>query len=368
MSTWKKLLSLIIAVLMVLITVTGCAGKSETPPAATPSASSTASPSPTEGDAPKETSDKTYTFTYATVDAQGSDHDKMVESVLKQLLEEKSGGRMTLQVYYSGSLTGVGSTLDGIKNGTVDMGYDACGFYAGQFPYTELFSTPGLYYGSNEEATDVLLEFMELYPDKLLSDYKIMAKFVGEVMCAFSTGKPITSPADMKGMTFRTTGANTKLIEACGGAGTGLPSSEVYESLRLNVIDGSISNFGSLITFNFGEVTKSCTRMPILTSEGTVFMSKELYESLPAPDQAIIDEVCAEFQKAFMEYNEWNDQNTYDFIEANLPDFEVIELSDEALAEFTALGLTQMEAKAKELDALGLDGTGALEWLKSQAK
>ena len=364
MRNCKKAISISIICLFVLFLVVGCSSSASD----TKQDGSQSSETAQQTEQSQQPSGQTYTFTYATVDAQGSEHDKRVESALKQLLEDKSGGRMTLQVYYSASLTGVGSTLDGIKNGTVDMGYDACPFYVGQFPYIELFSTPGINFGNSDEATAILLDYINLYHDSLLDDYKVMANFCGEVMCAYSTGKPITDPADMKGMTFRATGANSALIEAAGGAATSLPSSEVYESLRLNVIDGSISNFGSLITFNFGEVTKSCTRMPILTSQGTVFMSKELYESMPAEDQAIIDEVCVEFQQAFMDFNEWNDQHTYEYVEANLPDFEVVELSDEALDKFTQLAMVQLENKAKALDELGLDGSGALEWLKSQAK
>ena len=115
----KKLLSLILATAMIATLFIG------TSVFAAESSSSS-----------EEGSTDTYVFTYATVDAEGSDHDRLVESKLKELLEEKSGGRMTLEVYYSSSLTGVGSTLDGIKNGTVDMGYDACGFYGAVFPYT----------------------------------------------------------------------------------------------------------------------------------------------------------------------------------------------------------------------------------------
>lgn len=363
----KKFIALFLALAMIFA-FCACGNQASSTPAANDPPATNDAPA-TSGEPEEPTSTDTYTFTYATVDAEGSDHDRLVESKLKELLEEKSGGRMTLEVYYSGSMAGVGSTMDAIKNGTIDMGYDACGFYGGMFPYTELFSVPCLYFGDSEEATAVLREFDELYTDELLNDYKIMARFVGEEMCFYTKGDtPIKTPADIQGMTFRTTGSNKALIEACGGVGQGMPTAEVFEALRLNVVDGSVSNFGSIITFNFAEVTNCLTIVPILNSEGTVFMSKELYESMNDVDKAIIDEVCAEFQQCFMDYNAWNHDNVVEYLEANFPDFQVYEMTDEEIAAFVALGEANLEAKAAELDALGLDGTGAMNWLKDHAK
>ena len=171
----KKLLSLILATAMIATLFIG------TSVFAAESSSSS-----------EEGSTDTYVFTYATVDAEGSDHDRLVESKLKELLEEKSGGRMTLEVYYSSSLTGVGSTLDGIKNGTVDMGYDACGFYGAVFPYTELFSVPCLYFGDSYEASEVLREYDKAFTDEVLEDYHIMARFIGETMCMFRSRARLT--------------------------------------------------------------------------------------------------------------------------------------------------------------------------------
>ena len=41
---------------------------------------------------------------------------------------------------------------------------------------------------------------------------------------------------------------------------------------------------------------------------------------------------------------------------------------NDEIAEFVKLGEANLEKKAKELDDLGLDGTGAMEWLKEHAK
>ena len=57
-----------------------------------------------------------------------------------------------------------------------------------------------------------------------------------------------------------------------------------------------------------------------------------------------------------------------DFIAENYPDFIVYQMTDDEIAEFVKLGEANLEKKAAELDELGLDGTGAMEWLKAHAK
>ncbi len=368
----KKLIALFLALAMIF--AFAACGSNDAPastPADKPADSAPADkPADKPADEPAEpTSTDTYTFSYATVDAEGSDHDIRVEQVLKQLLEEKSGGRMTLDVYYSSGLTGVGSTLDGIKNGTVDMGFDACGFYVGEFLYTELFSMPGFYFGDLDESSEVLRAFDAEFTDGRLNDYKILARLCGEPLCFYLSGdEPIKVPEDFSGLTFRTTGSNQRLVEACGGAGTGMPSNEVFEALRLNVIDGSIAGLGSIITFNYGEVTDCLTIAPFMNTENTIWMSKELYDSMNDVDKAIIDEVAAEFQAKFAEYNEWNHQNVMDYLAANFPEYTVYELNEEEIAQFTELLVPLQDEKAAELDAAGLDGTGALAWLREHTK
>ena len=370
----KKFLALLLALVMVLA-LCAC-GQSAAPapaapaaPAEQPKADAPAAPAEQPKEEAPAGSTDTYTFTYASTDPEGSEHDKRVEQVLKQLLEEKSDGRMTLDVYYSGSMGTVGSAMDAVKAGTVDMGFDACGFYGSKFPYTELYSVPCLNYGNSTEAALVLQEFDDLYVDTALNDFYIMARVCGDPMGFFTAGgKTIRTPDDLKGLTFRTTGANLPFVEACGGAGTGMPSGEIYEAMRLNVIDGTMSTIGSVVTFNLGEVTNAFTYLPIQATENVVVMNLDLYNSMNDFDKAIIDEVCAEWEQAFMEYNVYAEDHALEVIAQNFPDFEIIKLTDEEIAPFTALGEANLAAKAAELDAQGLDGTGAMEWLIAHAK
>ncbi len=356
--SFPKQAALILSAAMLLALCTACGGSGGGTPGAAESPAST-TPAATES------STATYTFTYATVDAQGSSHDQMVEQKLKSLLEEKSDGRMTLDIYYSASLTGISSTLDGVLSGTVDMGYDACTSYAGKYPYAELFNTPGVNLGDRAHATSVLLDYYKQFPDAELENVKIVARFCGNTFGIFAQS-PIYAPSDMKGLSFRSTGDKVAFAEACGATAISLPSSEVYEALRLSVINGSFASGTSLVTFNYGEVTKSFTPLNIMNGDSIIVMNKALYDSMSASDQAIMDEIFTEMQQVMIDYVNYAEEEYKSETAQAFPEFQFVELSPEQLQAFVDIGTPLLKTKAAELDGLGLKGTEAMNWLMKQ--
>ena len=116
--------------------------------------------------APGGESEESYVLKFSANDPAGSLYDTMIIQPLKQKLEEKSGGRLTLEIYYSSSLAKQGEVLQSIKNGTLDMGVDILTMNAGQFPYTELLGTPGINLGDVESFTNITLEYAKAFPEK----------------------------------------------------------------------------------------------------------------------------------------------------------------------------------------------------------
>ena len=56
------------------------------------------------------------------------------------------------------------------------------------------------------------------------------------------------------------------------------------------------------------------------------------------------------------------------YLAENFPEYTVYELNEEEIAQFTELLVPLQDEKAAELDAAGLDGTGALAWLREHTK
>ena len=90
---------------------------------------------------------------------------------------------------------------------------------------------------------------------------------------------------------------------------------------------------------------------------------------MDAEAQAAIDKTIEDFLPVANKYSDANDQLSLDeILNEHNPDFKMYYMTDEAKAEIVKVAEPLLQAKADELNALGLDGDGALEWLRTNAK
>lgn len=327
---------------------------------AAPNASGTAA-----GDSTAPASEESYVLKFSANDAAGSTYDRLVIQVLQQKLQEKSNGRLSLEVYYSSSLAKQGECLNSLRNGTADMGVDVPAMYPGEYLYTELIGTPGINLGNAEQMTNTLQDYMKEFPEKGLENIKIICRFSSGTFGILSVDKPVTRVADVNGMSIRASSQLMPWYEALGASATFIPMGDLYESLKLSVIEGAHTTVGGTYAFGLQEVTNYFTPLTMCNGDQAIAMSKELYDAMPADLQAVIDEVSGEMVDVVISYIFATEEETMNNINKSNQKFEFIELED--AQGFIDAALPQLQAKAQELDAAGLDGSGALEWLQAHA-
>jgi len=312
-------------------------------------------------EAGQETSQETYTFRTSVHCAEGSVLDEYFVQPFNELLQEKSDGRMSLEVYYGSSLTQQGNGLDALKGGLADIVQDVFVLYPGQFLYEELMGVPGWNFGGFENFSRVANEYAEAFPDKAGEDYVVCARF------AFSdfglcTNKPVTKVEDVKGMMIRASSQIAPWYEAMGATGTFFPNSEMYESLRLNIVDGVHTSIEALQNFRLAEVSSYYTRLPMHGGASAFIMSKKVYDSLPEDMQAVLDDIFNdELLEIGINYAKTATEISIKESTEMNPNFQFLELDDPE--PFVEAAMPIIEAKVKELNDAGLDGDGAYEWL-----
>jgi TRAP-type C4-dicarboxylate transport system substrate-binding protein len=299
--------------------------------------------------------------------AAGSSRNLGIEEPMAKLLEEKSNGRIKLMIYPSNTLAAQNEMLDALANGTADFGYLNGTSWAGQFLYTELFGTPGLQFGSVAEVDEILREYTERYLEDNWNVVKIFSRYSTGSM-ALVCNRNITGTEDFKGLTIRTTSNFMPFFEKLGTSCVSMSASEIYESIRLNVIDGAQSGISGIFNQNLAEVCDYGVYMPLCWGDSMICMSWEAYNALPADLQAVVDEVAVEMYEVITDYTVASEEEAVAYASDTNPDFQFINLSDEVLDEIGKSCAPLLEAKAAELDAAGLDGTGALHWLKSKSR
>jgi TRAP-type C4-dicarboxylate transport system substrate-binding protein len=360
---FRKLLIVVLA-LVVAFAFSACGGNDKADTGTANQDAGDASDAADAGDAGD--SGQKYVLKFSTNDSADSNMDKGVIQPLQKLLEDKSNGQISLEVFYSSSLANMGTCLEGMKNGQVDMGFDVLTMYPGQYLYTELLGTPGIQLGSGEDYGNMLKEYIAAYPETGLDDFKIIARFTsgafGDV-----TKKAVKTVADLKGLTLRASTNFSPWYEAMGASATMMPPGDIYEGMKLSVIDGAHTSLMGVFAFSLFEVADYYTTLPMTNGDQLIAMSKTLYDSMSPDLQKIIDEVADEMLPLCSEYVTGMEATAKDNIISKNDKFEFIELAPDAAAAFSAAAEPLLEAKAKELDDAGLDGTGALAWLKDHA-
>ncbi len=112
------------------------------------------------------------------------------------------------------------------------------------------------------------------------------------------SNKPVTKPADLKGMKIRMMG-NPLFVEtmnAMGGNGVAMGFNELFGALQTGVVDGAENNPPTLLAQNHYQVSKVYSLTGHLIIPEIFVFSKRTWDTLSREDQALIRKVSREAQ------------------------------------------------------------------------
>ncbi|MCL1829280.1 MAG: TRAP transporter substrate-binding protein DctP, partial [Oscillospiraceae bacterium] len=177
------------------------------------------------------------------------------------------------------------------------------------------------------------------------------------------TNRAINTVADLSGLQCRVTANYIPFFEKLNISGIMMPSAEVYEGIRLGVIDSNLTNISSCTAFKLHEVTNYFTGLPMTFGEMVIVMSRQTYNALPQDLQAVIDETKAFICETWLNYLLTVESTAKTVVAGENPDFKWVDLPASELAKISELTIPMLQEKAAAMDAAGLDGSGAMAWL-----
>jgi tripartite ATP-independent transporter DctP family solute receptor len=164
---------------------------------------------------------------------------------LAQRLDEKSDGRVRIDIYPSEQLGSERECLELLQIGSLGMTKVSCSVIESFVPAMSILSLPYLF--RDEEHRFKVLEG-EIGRRLLLEGEKYW--LLG--LCYYDAGsrsfytkkEPILSPSGLKGLKIRTQESPTsiKMIQAFGGSPTPIAWGELYSALQQGVVDGAENN------------------------------------------------------------------------------------------------------------------------------
>ena len=234
---------------------------------------------------------KTITLTFANQNPDTSWSGMNAIGPWAKQVEEATGGKVKVQVFYSQTLTKGKDTWEATKNGIADIGWCFHGYWPGLTPLADVISLPALPFNSAEKGSEVLWKLYEKYPSiqDEFADNKVLLLFTSNPYVLITTKKQVKTLEDIQGMKIRMSGGPpTDMMKAIGGTPMLIPMPDNYISLQKGVIDGMGAPWEAIHGFRLYEVVNHYTEAPLPAVYFSIAMNKKKWESLPAEIQDAI--------------------------------------------------------------------------------
>lgn len=213
------------------------------------------------------------------------------------LVEERTDGRIKIEVYNSAELGGEKATIEQAQFGGIDFVRSSISPLAEYIDVLNVLQLPYLYRDEEHmwnvlegKVGQELLEAIE--PAKMIG----LTWYDGGSRSLYNTKKEIKTPADLQGMKIRVPESELMMgmISALGGTPTPMAFGDVYNALENDVIEGGENNWPSYISTQHYKVAKYITVDEHSRIPEILFASKRTMERLHKEDKTIIEQAAQE--------------------------------------------------------------------------
>jgi TRAP-type C4-dicarboxylate transport system substrate-binding protein len=218
-------------------------------------------------------------------------------------VEQRSGGRIKVELYPASQLGQIPSTVDGVALGTIEFAIPAVGFLIGLEPRFQVFDAAGLFdsveHGQKVLADPAVRARLASFGEAKGIEPLVMA-LNGPLMVA--SHKAIRTVADFRGQKIRVPGAAPLHIEPfkkLGASPVSIPLGEVLPAMQNKTIDASISSFNVLTGFKYYDVTKTATYLPASFLMVGGIVNRNFMKSLGPELAAIVREEARKAETLF---------------------------------------------------------------------
>ncbi|MBN2396552.1 MAG: TRAP transporter substrate-binding protein [Candidatus Atribacteria bacterium] len=229
--------------------------------------------------------------------------------------EERSGGRLKIEVFPGGQLGNERDSAESVKMGTIDMCL-VCSSTLGI--WEDDFSILGVAFIWKD--FDHMLKVVrgtigQEMMDKLVKSTGVKVLDMGWIdgQRQFNTNKPIRTPDDIVGLKIRVpeTPIYFSNMKAMGASVVAMPFSEVFTSVQTGVIDGQENPLNSIYVNKFYEITKYVSLSAHVTLNLAIIINNDRFNKMPKDLQDIL-------VKATIDAGDWLTQQTIETFDRDL--------------------------------------------------
>jgi tripartite ATP-independent transporter DctP family solute receptor len=258
-------------------------------------------------------SEKTYLIKIGQGQTPGEPQIKAME-LFKEIVENKTAGRLRVEVYPNNQLGNQRDVTEGIQLGTIQMASISSPM-AGFVPESNLFELPFLFENRDHFYAVLDSEIGEgLKPAFARRGFYLLGYFDVGVRHIMTVNQPIHSFDDMGGLKIRTMENPVHLdaFRAFGANPIPMAYGEVYTALEQGVIDGAEAANTNYYAKKFFEPAPYWAQVGWIHLVEYVIVSRYFFERLPDEYKKVIEEVA---QTMITKERQWYSANDIKFLE-----------------------------------------------------
>lgn len=230
------------------------------------------------------------------VGAPDTERDRGAQKI-KEIVEEKSGGRIEAQIYPSSQLGGQRDQVEGVQFGNIEMSIVPTSYLGSSVPMITLLDTPYLLPTDPDQLTELYESdaIKRLMDQTLEKDMRVLGIWQTGYK-VWTANKPLLYPEDAAGLKARVMNSPImfKQDEVLGMSAITMDFGETYAALQNKAIDAQENPIPLNYDMKFTEVQSDMTITNHAGLDQLVIVSTKWFEGLDEDLQAIIAEAVEE--------------------------------------------------------------------------
>jgi TRAP-type transport system periplasmic protein len=226
---------------------------------------------------------------------------------MKAGIEQRSAGKIKVDIYPSNQLGQLPAVVEGVALGTIEAAASANGFWISLEPRFQVLDAPGLFDSVSHgfkmlKDPDIRARLASWGSDK---GVEILAPSLYSTLMLLSH-KGIRTVADFQGQKIRTQGGAPIQVEPLKKVGVipvSLPLGEALPAMQNRTIDGMVGAAAPYVAFKYYDIAKPMTYLPATLFAAPVVVNRRWLKSLGPELEAIVRE---ESRKAEEVFGDWN--------------------------------------------------------------
>jgi len=252
-----------------------------------------------------------------------------------ELVEDRSDGRITIEVYPYGTLGGERDIVELVQMGEIEVGSVDYGWLGGFVPQVQVLALQYLW--PMEDTARVVHEVCENgQAIKLLEEgfrqrgFQLLGAWSSGWMRVTST-VPIHSTEDIQGLKHRVM-ANPILVDSYNNYGFNAQSldyGEIYGALQTGLIDSQVQPMYAHLSMGFYEVQDYITNMWNELFMVVPVVNRDVFDSIPEDLQEILIDSCLDLIEPMTNWSFQNNKEIGEEIQRAKPSITLYEFTEE---------------------------------------